>query len=40
MEAYYNHLVEAVGTWHPAWTYSFLFISAFVENVVPPVPGE
>ena len=40
MEAYYSQLVEGLSTWHPVWTYSFLFASAFVENVVPPVPGD
>ncbi|MBQ41251.1 MAG: DedA family protein, partial [Gemmatimonadetes bacterium] len=29
-----------LGTWDPLWAYAFLLISAFLENVIPPVPGD
>ena len=40
MEDYLNRLLEALGQWHPVWAYGALFFSAFLENVVPPVPGD
>ena len=40
METYFRQLVEGLSTWHPLWTYGFLLLSAFLENVLPPVPGD
>jgi membrane protein DedA with SNARE-associated domain len=25
---------------HPVWAYSFLFVSALIENIFPPIPGD
>jgi membrane protein DedA with SNARE-associated domain len=25
---------------HPVWAYTFLFVSALIENIFPPVPGD
>jgi len=25
---------------HPIWAYSFLFVSALIENIFPPIPGD
>jgi membrane protein DedA with SNARE-associated domain len=25
---------------HPVWAYTFLFISALIENIFPPIPGD
>ena len=35
-----NELIETLSSWNPLWAYGFLFISAFLENVIPPVPGD
>lgn len=40
METYYSQLLEGLSAWHPLWTYGFLLLSAFLENVLPPVPGD
>jgi len=40
METYYSQLIEGLSTWNPLWTYGFLLLSAFLENVLPPVPGD
>jgi membrane protein DedA with SNARE-associated domain len=35
-----DRLVEVLGQLHPVPAYGLLLLSAFVENVVPPVPGD
>jgi membrane protein DedA with SNARE-associated domain len=40
MEAQLQELLEEVGRLDPLWAYGLLFLSAFLENVVPPVPGD
>ncbi len=40
MTDYVNDLVEKLGHWNPLWAYGFLLVSAFLENVIPPVPGD
>jgi membrane protein DedA with SNARE-associated domain len=40
MEAWVESAVEHVGQWPPALAYAVLALSAFLENVVPPVPGD
>jgi membrane protein DedA with SNARE-associated domain len=35
-----NELIETLSSWNPLWAYGFLLISAFLENVIPPVPGD
>ena len=40
MTEYVNDLVEKLGQWDPMWSYGFLLFSAFLENVIPPVPGD
>ena len=40
VEEHLNRLVEALSQWHPAWAYSTLLFSAFLENVIPPIPGD
>ncbi len=33
-------LIEQMATWPPLWSYLLLGLSAFLENVIPPVPGD
>ena len=40
MEEQLEKLIEALSQWDPLWTYSALLLSAFLENVIPPVPGD
>lgn len=40
MEEALNQLVERVGHSDPIWAYILLGVSAFLENVLPPVPGD
>ena len=40
MAEYVDRLVEMLSQLEPGWTYALLFVSAFLENVVPPVPGD
>jgi membrane protein DedA with SNARE-associated domain len=40
MEEYIERLIEALSQLDPLWTYGFLLLSAFLENVIPPVPGD
>ena len=35
-----NELVEELSQWNPFWAYGFLLFSAFLENVIPPIPGD
>ena len=35
-----NSVVAELGEWNPLWAYIFLAVSAFLENVLPPVPGD
>ncbi len=35
-----DSIVDYVGTLSPGWLYCSVFVSAFVENVFPPVPGD
>ena len=40
MEEYLNRLSTELGQWPPALVYAVLVLSAFLENVIPPVPGD
>ncbi len=40
MEEYLNRLSIELGQWPPALVYGALVLSAFLENVIPPVPGD
>jgi membrane protein DedA with SNARE-associated domain len=40
MEQYIHQLVEQLSAVDPGWAYLALLVSAFLENVVPPVPGD
>lgn len=40
MEAYLNRISTELGQWPPALVYAVLALSAFLENVIPPVPGD
>lgn len=40
MAEYLDQLVEMLSQLDPGWTYVLLFVSAFLENVIPPVPGD
>ena len=40
MEEYIERLIESLSEWNPMWAYGFLLLSAFLENVIPPVPGD
>ena len=40
MEDLVNGLVEEVAQWDPLWGYAVVTLSAFLENVIPPVPGD
>jgi membrane protein DedA with SNARE-associated domain len=35
-----QRLIEGLGQAHPGWTYGVLALSALLENLVPPVPGD
>ena len=40
MDELFGQLVVALEDMNPYWAYGLLFVSAFLENVVPPVPGD
>ena len=40
MEAYLEALIEHLSDADPVWAYAILALSAFLENVVPPIPGD
>ena len=40
MEAWFGGFIEQLEQWHPLWVYSALTLSAVLENVIPPVPGD
>ena len=40
MKEYMDSFIEALGQMDPLWAYGFLLLSAFLENVIPPVPGD
>ena len=40
METYLESLIEKLSEVDPIWAYGILLLSAFLENVVPPVPGD
>ena len=40
MAGWFEHLVTRIGELPPGWAYLLLAVSAFLENVVPPVPGD
>lgn len=40
MQDWVNGLVEEVSHWDPLWGYLAVGVSAFLENVIPPVPGD
>ncbi len=40
MEEFVDEIVYSLAELNPLWTYGILVISAFLENVIPPVPGD
>jgi membrane protein DedA with SNARE-associated domain len=40
LEGFAGSAVAEIEAWDPFWAYAFLLVSAFVENVIPPVPGD
>lgn len=40
MEKFVDGLVHALADLDPVWVYAVLVVSAFLENAVPPVPGD
>jgi membrane protein DedA with SNARE-associated domain len=40
MEEQLHGLIEELGQWNPLWAYGLLMISAVLENLIPPVPGD
>jgi len=40
MQDWVNGFVEEVSHWNPLWGYLAVALSAFLENVIPPVPGD
>ena len=40
MQDLVNGFVEEVSRWDPLWGYLAVALSAFLENVIPPVPGD
>ena len=40
MQNWVNGFVEEVSHWNPLWGYLAVALSAFLENVIPPVPGD
>ena len=40
MVEFINSTVAELGRWNPLWAYLLLAVSAFLENLIPPVPGD
>jgi membrane protein DedA with SNARE-associated domain len=40
MEEYLRQLTDMLGRIHPVWAYLLLLISALLENLIPPIPGD
>jgi len=40
METFIEHILNVITTMHDLWLYLFLFLSAVMENLFPPVPGD
>ena len=40
MDELFGQLVDALEEMNPYWAYGLLFVCAFLENVIPPVPGD
>ena len=40
MVDFINSTVAELGRWNPLWAYLLLTVSAFLENLIPPVPGD
>ena len=40
MVDFINSAVAELGRWNPLWAYLLLAASAFLENLIPPVPGD
>ena len=40
MEEYLNRISTELGQWPPILVYAALALSAFLENIIPPVPGD
>ncbi len=40
MAAYLDSLLAALSGVDPLWAYGILLLSAFLENIVPPIPGD
>ncbi len=40
MVDFINSTVAELGRWNPLWAYLLLAVSAFLENLIPPVPGD
>ena len=35
-----NDLIDQLFAYGPIWIYAFLFLSSFIENIFPPIPGD
>ena len=40
METIVEHILKFLTDTHDAWLYAFLFLSAVIENLFPPIPGD
>jgi membrane protein DedA with SNARE-associated domain len=40
MNIFFENIINSLLGMSDIWIYSFLFISALVENLVPPIPGD
>ena len=40
MEAFFNQSIDIIMQWNVFYLYMFLFASAIVENLFPPIPGD
>ena len=40
MDEFFGQLVGTLEAMNPYWAYGLLFVCAFLENVIPPVPGD
>ena len=40
VEEYLNRWIGELSQWNPLWAYGALLVSAFLENVIPPIPGD
>lgn len=40
METFVEHILRMLTNMHDVWLYAFLFLSAVIENLFPPIPGD